>query len=95
MEGNICSSADALEVLASAYQYINGFTKMVLTEMKLVYVPIGINNAGERKYTIRPYWQCTMLQEKTTQKDGKTEIYTTESVTLIDAVSKKVFKGTS
>ena len=93
LEGSICSSTEALEILASKYQYVTEVAKLQIAEIRLVYVPIGINNSDKREYTIRPYWMCISLQEDTREKNGVTETYMKASAIMIDAVSKAVYTG--
>jgi hypothetical protein len=94
LDGNICSYEEALDVLASAYQYLDGYTEITLEKMELVYVPVGKGeNNVDRKYTVRPYWQCTMKMKGSSTKNGETTEYTDEVVSLIDAVSKTIYKG--
>lgn len=92
LEGSICSSSDAMKAMKSKCLYNDGFAASTISEMKLVYVPVGTNNVPLHNYVVRPYWKCTVSYIKTKQVDGQTLEYTIEDVVLVDAVTKKVYK---
>lgn len=93
LEGSICSAAEAMKVMKSNCAYTDGFATRTVSEMKMVYVPVGTQDAALHTYTVRPYWECMITYVKTTQRDGQTFAYTVEDVVLIDAVTKAVYKG--
>lgn len=92
LEGRICSSSEAVKVMRSKCSYNDGFVTRSLSEMKLVYVPVGICDVKNHEYVVRPYWKCTVSYIKTKQVNGQAIEYTIEDVVLIDAVTKTVYK---
>lgn len=91
LEGEICSAAEALDVVAAAYQYSDSQACRV-NQIQLVYVPIGKEGEGineNTEYTVRPYWACSM----TIKVSGKEGVYTRDVVTVVDAVSGIIYKG--
>lgn len=95
LEGTICSASEALDSVAATYQY-NTTTDFDISKMQLMYVVIGKEgqlNGEKTEYTVRPYWACTMTYYKPKTPGSEEKDYQRKIITLVDAVTKTVYKG--
>lgn len=91
LEGDICSASDALNVIASAYQYSYGLSEQLISNIELVYVPISAMQ--EQKFLARPCWQFTVEYDKRAEKDGEAYFYKVKTFYIVDAVNKTLYKS--
>lgn len=97
LEGTICSASEALDSVAATYQY-NTDTDFDISQIQLMYVVIGKEGqlkADKTEYTVRPYWACTMVYHKSKIPGSEEKDYHKKITTLVDAVTKTVYKGAS
>lgn len=91
LEGDICSASDALNVIASAYQYSYGLSEQLITNIELVYLPVSAMQ--EQKFLARPCWQFTVEYDKRAEKDGEAYFYKVKTFYVVDAVNKTLYKS--
>lgn len=90
LKGEICSSSDALHVIASSYPYSYALSEDAISNVELVYIPVSEHN--KQNFLAKPYWQFTVEYDKEVSKNGVTYNDKVTMFLVVDAVNKTLYK---
>ena len=85
---------DIVKQLSAFLMYNNQLDEQTITDIKLIYVPMGIKGSkdAQKQVTIRPFWSCTVTRSLYSEKDGISSKDCERNMIIIDAQNKDTYR---
>lgn len=93
LDKQLCTVTEALNTVASSYQYTKELSKQEIKEINFVYVPIASISSAQKEFSARPYWELVADVECTSEKDGVQDTYIKRKVYFVNAIDKRIYIG--